>query len=265
MKILKSCFIICIALLFTQCEQENELLDFQDVNNVDEATKEKIAKLGFDVENYPVLKDGEYFTVEGDINIPASYLENTKDDVQAKQRRFVNIVSCQEIKFITVFNNLPPGSPRNAVSVAMRHWNEITNCDIRFEFTNNINSAEVIISKGPLNQGTVGRGTLPSNGKPGKYIRLDLDQFSNYDFAQWRTVIGHELGHNIGFAHANGTGSDGPIPGVEIWVAGTPLLDSSSIMFSRIGGNNRKPNIEDIKAARFLYNPNDSNRLCKSF
>ncbi|WP_298545570.1 M57 family metalloprotease [uncultured Aquimarina sp.] len=262
MKFLKLTFIIAIAFSFTQCEQENEIVDSSDATIVDNTTLEKIAKLGFDTQNYPVLKDGEYYTVEGDINIPESYLDEIDNQNQSKQRRWVNIVSCNEIRYITVFNNLPAGSARNSVSLAMRHWNDITKCDIRFAATSNINNAEVIISNGPLSQGVVGRGTFPSNGKPGRYIRLDLNQFSSYSYAQWRSTIEHELGHNIGFAHTNGSAQGGgPLP-QEILIQGTPVNDPNSLMNGRRGGTVRSLTGDDKRAARLLYNTNFSGRLC---
>ncbi|WP_299249391.1 M57 family metalloprotease [uncultured Aquimarina sp.] len=262
MKLLKFTAIIVVALTFAQCEQENEIIDSIDTIIQDNETIDKIAKLGFDTKNYPVLKDGEYFTVEGDINILADDIEKiniNNQNIQSKQRRFPLefIVSCEQIRYITVFNNLPNNSPaRGAVNLAMQHWNDIDKCDIRFAATSNINSAEIIISKGPL-VGAVGKGSFPTGGKPGKYIRLDLDQFSFLDYGRWRTVIEHELGHNIGFAHSDDIAENG-----AILISGTPSNDSNSIMFSGISNFNRTLNGDDKKAARLMYNLNFSDRLC---
>ena len=259
MKLLKLTIILGLALTFMQCEPEVQLEETFIPVTADEVTIEKIAKLGFDVQNYPVWKDGEYYTVEGDINIPASYLDaldHNDQHPEAEQRRWVNIVSCNEIRYITVYNNLPSGTARNTVNLAMQHWNEITKCNIRFAATGNINTAEIIISKGSLPTNQIGRGTFPLNGKPGKYIRLDLDQWSSFDYAQWRSTVEHELGHNIGFAHANGTSSN------EIFIPGTPGVDNNSLMNGGRGGTVRKVTEGDKKAARLLYNLNFADRLC---
>ncbi|MEO1053354.1 MAG: M57 family metalloprotease [Bacteroidota bacterium] len=257
MKPLKLILILSIAYVFMQCEQQIEVTESLNPHGLDDATISRIAALGFDTKNFPVLKDGDYFTVEGDINIPASYLDEAgHDNGRTEQRRFPNIISCNEVRYITVYNNLPSGTTaRSAVSLAMQHWNDITKCDIFLANTNNINNAEIIISKGPLDGGVVGRATMPSGGRPGKYIRLDLDDF-NFDYAQWRSTIEHELGHCLGFAHTNGTSSS------EIYIPDTPFTDASSMMNSGQGGVVRKLTAGDKKAARLLYNLNFSGRLC---
>lgn len=264
MKFLKLVFIVSVAFLFIKCE--NEINESLETNTVDNETLAKIAKLGFDTVNYPVSMsdDKKYFNVEEDISFPVSYLDNIDENGQSKQRRWVNIVNCDQIRFITVFNNLPAGTARSAVAVAMRNWNEIDKSNIRFEFTGDINSAEIIISNGPLGDGTLARATFPENGIPGKFIRLDLNQFSNLNFPQWRSTIAHELGHCIGFAHTQGTGANGPLP-QEIFIPGTPGVDENSLMNARRGGTVRVLTDGDKRAARRMYNLNFAERLCQNF
>ena len=256
MKPLKLTFIILISIACTQCNQETEFLDSQFTLVTDEITLSKITKLGFDTQTYPVWQDGEFFTVEEDINIPASYLDALSEGPQSEQRHWVNIVSCNEIRYITVYNNIPSGTARNAVSLAMRNWNNITKCDLFFASTSNINSAEVIISNGSLPNNVVGQANFPSNGRPGRYIRLDLNQHSNFDYAQWRSTIEHELGHSVGFAHTNGTSTN------EIYIPGTLFTDDNSLMNGGRGGTVRKLTGDDKKAARLLYNLNFADRIC---
>ena len=257
-----------ITLLFTQCESDVEVTEPSTLEGtaVEQEVVARIAALGFDTRNYPVRKDGEYYTVEGDINLPASYLDEVPlhdDGPRTEQRHWVNILSCSEVPFITVFNNLPEESvARGAVNLAMEHWNDITKCNIFFVATSDINSAEVIISNGPLETSEglrgviVGRGTFPEGGRPGRYIRLDLDAF-DYDYAQWRSTIEHELGHNIGFAHTNGSSANG-----EIFIPGTPGVDDESLMNGGRGGTVRSLTDGDMRAARRMYNLDFPERLC---
>ncbi|MEL7003276.1 MAG: hypothetical protein AAFN93_11160 [Bacteroidota bacterium] len=112
MKLLRSTIILCLAAIFMYCESEVQLDDTPEFVLADDMTVQKLAKMGFDTENYPVWKGGDYFTVEEDINIPADYLEiqsQNENLPELEQRRWVNIVSCNEIRYITVYNNLPSG------------------------------------------------------------------------------------------------------------------------------------------------------------
>lgn len=256
MKLSKLIIILVIAFTFVQCDPAVEMAESISSELADDATVAKIAKLGFDTQNFPVLKDGEYFTIEGDMNFTANQIDAlvlNGELPQTEQRRFSSIVSCNEVRYITVFNNLPSGSPRNAVSLAMRHWNEISKCDLFFANTSNINSAEIIISNGSLPSGRVGQATVPSGGKPGRYIRLDINQFPSFSYAQWRSTIEHELGHCVGFAHTNSGSSIIP---------GTPSSDGGSLMNAGTGGLVLTLSGNDKKAARVMYNLSFSGRIC---
>lgn len=273
MKLLKLCVALVITLVFIQCAEEDEIIDSSGLNQIesyaafelitDQKFLDEIAGFGFNTVDFPVFKEGDNFIVEGDISIAPDYLKALRTMGRSQQAMFFNRVDCDEIKYISVYNNLPVGSPRNSVSVAMRHWNEIPQSDIRFENTGFIEKADIIISDGPLPRGAVGRATSPSGGRPGKYIRIDISQFTNFSYAQWRSTIEHELGHCIGFAHTNGSGANGLIPFVEFSIPGTPATDPNSLMNGRRGGTVRMLTAGDQLAAQILYDIDRPDRICR--
>ncbi len=111
-----------------------------------------------------------------------------------------------------------------------------------------------------------GLGEFPRNGVEGKLIRLNIKKDA-IDFTgrkrltkkEWKNVITHELGHNVGINH-----SDFPKIGTQI--LGTPRIDRNSIMTSSFNRplvvlNSKGLSKFDKIATKKMYN-NKNTALC---
>ncbi|WP_188112168.1 M57 family metalloprotease [Aquimarina sp. RZ0] len=178
-----------------------------------------------------------------------------------KQFRTFNTVGGNRNYTIAFFDFNQPFQ-RQAAGDAVFLFNNTLRTTIRLNivFANGSNFASTpkdiaVFYLGNIN--TIAVADLPSNGLPGKNIRLNFRSNLIGTRARLRNTIMHEVGHTFGLRHTDfgltGQAPDQfgrvPIPGTD-----TSGFDISSIMTS---GQNSNPfggyTDNDIRAIRFLY------------
>ena len=147
---------------------------------------------------------------------------------------------------------------RTGLQWAVNNYNRInTSLTFRLTFTASTNGDMVIYNAG--GSGAGGSAEFPSGGNPGKFIRI-LGGMASQNNNVNEHVIGHEMGHALGFRHTDyarrrcdgsNEGTAGSIGAINI--PGTPTanrwgqngLDSGSLMISCFDGS------EDGEFSRF--------------
>ena len=146
--------------------------------------------------------------------ITGEYTYSSKVDLTLFDNNTINVYSK-----ITDNNDVILEDPigwENAVTLAIQDWNDANSC-LKLNRVSNINDADIKIISftddiEPLVIGTMtpesvfGWSEDPSNGRPGEWIWINV----NYQNANGpttlddkRNIIGHEIGHNIGFRHTD--------------------------------------------------------------
>lgn len=168
---------------------------------------------------------------------------------------------------VTVFSNITDGVDvltqdpvgwSDAIDDAIDDWNAAGSC-LQFVRVSTPNAHIKIISfNDPINplvppsdtnnnpEHIFGWASEPSNGLPGEFIWINLDfNGGSQTLTQRRNIIGHELGHNIGFRHTdNNHGSNFVLSPAQA----SSIMNSGIISRSQTGltGN-------DALAMRTLY------------
>jgi len=235
MKLLKLLTIISLILLTCSCNNETIIDNISD--KIPEEDKQIISSLGLDINT--LVDIGEFYIVEGDIILEKGSMNEylNQDTSKLKQARHVNTISRKNIRPITVgVSNTLKVSGRNhwytEILQALDEWNNISpECGIYFVYTTNTNSDIMISDDGnTLGNDVLAVGAYPKNGKPGPYIKINLDFWSNYTLSssQKKYNMVHELGHTLGLIHTN-------------W-AGLYEYPGSTIPGTPEAGNNPDPN-----------------------
>ncbi|WP_269235296.1 M57 family metalloprotease [Flavobacterium flavigenum] len=221
----------------------------------------KLLDLGFNLKNIEEYED--FFLVENDILFNKN--EKKSETVSKTAQVHANsLVFMENVNNITVrIDSSIPASGndnwRTAIATAISDWNNIIDCRINFTITTNSTADILIGSDGNiLPNNNPAAAFLPSNGKPGSQIAINLDAANNTVFSEKEKehIIKHELGHTIGFYH-----TDGPSKGEQTtsfnWIQYTPSgygtnQDPNSVMnagwpYSFILSS------YDIFSAKYLY------------
>ncbi len=203
MKIFK---IGAIALLLTlfSCEKEKTEPQDQKISELYELLDET----GITYTDVEVV--GESFIVEGDIEIPFSYLEEFKAEKNLKgadQYKYPGnyYVSQNNIKNVKVFikSDVPEGW-KKATIASLNAWNNISGSKINFSEVSSSASADIVVKKGyDANNNWVAKANPAWQGKPGRNITINT-KYNYFSASKKKNTIVHELGHTIRFAHTNG-------------------------------------------------------------
>lgn len=266
-------------IVFHSCSEDfipNDMESKKKSKNEKSLIVQKIKELGYKVENIIELED--YYVVEGDLR----FSKNIKDyenesQIFSRQYHSTSLVADEIIggcnvnpnTAIQVFCELCQDSTVqniptwvNAVDAAIADWNNFSGGSRNLFFlTTNANNADIIIRQFPAssnNNGSfAGMSGFPSCGRP--YFEVLIETSFQYpsndnitDEVHRRNLIGHELGHAIGFKHSDETNGI-LIPGTE-FLLGTNSIMKSTIISRAITGLTN----EDQLAAQYLYGCNSN-------
>jgi len=209
----------------------------------------------------------DLFFTRGQIDNMTDLVGSTKDgeNIWTEQYRTNNLVSSPRTLTVIGYTGgrfALTSRGRTGLQWAVNNYNRL-NLDIRMNlrFEASTNADMVIYDSSFRNNGAGGSAGFPSNGNPNKFTQIfGLGNSSNNVNEH---VIGHEMGHSIGFRHTDffsrqscGQNTNEGTAGVgAIRIPGTPAgFDPTSIMLACFNnGVDGEFNNNDITALRFLY------------
>lgn len=230
--------IFMVLFLFFSCTEENEMIN-SDGTLVSSTLKFEEAKLAINAMGLDTTFISEwdnYYVVEGDILI-------CKDSVDLSRpitRQYITNYSASdsEIIYIGVDNTIAQNTNwREAVQEVIRLYNENTGLQLRYRET----SPTINITKGKISDvEACAAGTFPTYfGKPGNKVVINTNFIYNIDtylsLSQKVFLLMHEMGHNLGLRHTNGSGEGDAGIGLN-QIPGTPTSDPNSYMNSNTCG-----------------------------
>lgn len=266
------------ALLFLgACSQQNDIgLD----DKVSDEVLVQIYNLGFS--NNDVLRTDGGYIVEGDIFISDERLYDVPSRIllrvgEEEQYRTNNTVTTNGGRNITVY---APVGGRNGYSAGMIAGLDLAiarynaeNLDITFSRVSNSNSADIVmtrLSKRDERRGVLGSAGFPTaSGDPFGEIKMSGILESSYGLSTGgiATIIGHEMGHCVGFRHTDyfdrsiscggGTSNEGQAGVGAIQIPGTPSgVTDTSWMLACTDGSDRPFTGTDVIALQWMYQNN---------
>lgn len=268
---------IIASMTFTACSDQSDVVA-DDLSVSDEVTAQ-IAALGFDVENFVPTKFENGYLVEGDIYLTDADLATMGKGqplATVEQYSTNNLVSANGGRVITIY---APVGGRNGYSsgmiagldLAIARYNA-ENLSISFQRVSSSGSADIVmsrLSKRDERRGVLGSAGFPtSSGDPYNRILMSGILESSYGLSTGgiATIIGHEMGHCIGFRHTDyfdrsiscggGTANEGDGGVGANHIPGTPTGASNaakSWMLACTDGGDRPFNNDDVTALNYLY------------
>lgn len=229
-------------------------------NNIPVAVKERVTALNLSTTDL-YRTDGGYIT-EQDIFLSDELLNSTAQTTHyqgANQEHYrtVNLVTGLP-RTISIRYTGATTTISNAINAAIARYNAQA---LQIKFQRVTAGGNIIISNisGVAYNALAG---FPSGGNPYNSIRVNT-AVSGWTSGSLATLIAHELGHCIGFAHTDvvdnfscGGVSPGPSPGF-VHIFGTPTLGSgdpnSWMMRCLSSGTDRPFTIIDRQALNYLY------------
>lgn len=263
------------TLLSTSCSQSDLATPSDEVSD---DVLMSIAAAGFDIHEQAPMVFEEGYLIEGDIYISNEDIQSLKEGSRLpieEQYSTNNLVSAGGGRVITMY----AATGRKGYSTAMiagldeaiSRYNAL-NLSISFQRITS-NSADITmtrLSKRYERQGVLGSAGFPTaSGDPYDEIKMSGILESSYGLSTdgIATIIGHEMGHCIGFRHtdyfdrsiscggsADNEGSAGiganHIPGTS---TGADLSGNGSYMLACTDGSDRPFTSQDQTALDYLY------------
>ncbi|WP_103069108.1 M57 family metalloprotease [Aquimarina sediminis] len=278
MKTLKRlAFCAIIAGLILSCQKDEVTSDIPEQVTM-QPTKAQLTKLfnmGVNTDNVTIEEvtflDGSSSKnlVSGDINIPIADLDKYPDldsgEGDHKQYRTPNLVSApnRNIRILGYTGGSFALTPKmkTALSWAVFNYNVLPNTlNFSLSYGTNTSAADIVVYK--VAGGAGGSAGFPTPaGKPYKWVRINSGTDA-YSTNVNEHVIGHEIGHCIGFRHQDwynrqSCNYTGPLPAESpaIWIPGTPWSPyADSIMLACFGsGEDGELTPSDKTALNILY------------
>lgn len=238
----------------------------------------QLANLGFDVENFVPIQFEDGYLVEGDIYLTDATIADMGQPnflPTVEQYSTNNLVSTNGNRTITVY--APTGRRGYSagmiagLDLAIARYNA-ENLGISFQRVTSSNGADITmtrLSKRDEQRGVLGSAGFPtSNGDPYGNIKMSGILESSYGLSTGgiATIIGHEMGHCIGFRHTDyfdrsiscggATSNEGSAGIGANHIPGTPTGASASArsyMLACTDGSDRPFNNDDVTALNYLY------------
>ncbi len=277
---------IAMSVLFVSCEQNVESVVTAD--EVSEATLQALTNAGFDVDNIAPIKFDDGVLVEGDIYIPfhdiAALREGDRLPIE-EQYSTNNLVVTNGNRVITIYAPVATsGGGRGnkgtsgysaamiaGLDLAISRYNA-ENLEISFQRVTSSTGADIVmtrLAKGDERRGILGSAGFPtSSGEPYGEIKMSgvLESSYNLSVGGIATIIGHEMGHCVGFRHTDffdrsvscggGTANEGDGGVGANHIPGTPTgasANAASWMLACTDGGDRPFNNDDQTALDYLY------------
>lgn len=269
------CILLAGSGIFYSC-QDDQSLESLDVSD---AVRSQLISLGFDVINQAPLKFEQGYLVEGDIYLTPSDLANMKQGARlpvAEQYSTNNLVNAAGGRTITIYapvggNNGYSSGMIAGLDLAIARYNN-ENLLISFQRVTSSSGANIImsrLSKGDERRGVLGSAGFPTaSGDPYNSIKMSGILESSYGLstAGIATIIGHEMGHCVGFRHTDyynraiscggAASNEGASTVGANLIPGTPAtatLAAKSWMLACTDGGDRPFNNDDKTALNYLY------------
>ena len=250
MKIQNLWLIVAIAGVFTFSSCENEefttTVENSETTEVSEEIKAGLQKLGYNVSDPEVYQrpDGRY-VVSG--NTILSYSDNDILNAEVtKQRRYRDLVSCQNRRLIRVKSNLNRNNTR-LLQRAINRWNNANVARIRFRM---VSGNQDIVANSITNANFIAIAGIPFEGKPGDLIELDQRQARRFSDEEVTDILTSLLGTTIGLAFNQQRFDTND----SFLINNTPRRDRNSIMNVPLPGDGSARITEnDKRAVRQIY------------
>lgn len=271
------CLLLVGSGVFYSCQDEQ----VTDSLTVSDGVRSQLINLGFDVVNHPPINFDQGYLVEGDIYLTPADLATMKEAKRLpnmEQYRTTNYVNTSgSVRTITMYAQ--QGTCTSCYSAGMIAGLDLAiarynaeNLNIRFQRLTTSTGANIIMTrlkKGEEAQGILGSAGFPTAaGNPYNQIKMSGVLESKYGLstAGIATIIGHEMGHCVGFRHTDyydrsvscggalsneGASTVGAvlIPGTSA----TATLAAKSWMLACTDGGDRPFNNDDKTALNYLY------------
>lgn len=262
MKLIKlmqhSSLFIAIVVLFAISCQKNELIP--DVSKSSKQDVEEMVatlkNVGLDEESLSIRND--YFLYEGDIVISFETVRliqenNDSNSSRLKAYRYAApfFVTQENVRDIRIFikQDARDNGWSSAIISATYRWNEIDDCCVKMKIVASEGLADIVISTFNESSGTIAKAPWPTNGIVGDYVKINT-QFNNLTADEKLQTIVHELGHTIGFAHADGSTNN--TSGTEL-IPGTSPIDNVNAVMHAFSHTWFGFSADEILAAQTLF------------